>query len=170
MDLLDTDIFISLIDDWVHFDYNNSSFNTGFRMGHGNQFFRVRAVEAESSDIQKNADELFHVPLSKRAYTSNERFSLVGFPSLYLATMLPLAWQESGCPKKYYYSEYQYTGFNPTERSFDNELKFLSLYSPKEIADWGIAFKHNNFEAWLEIITRHLKTYPLVLVLKLGLK
>ena len=158
------DLFVGTIDDWVAINCNGKNCFTRFRMTPGSRFFRVRAVDYESSEIQKNADELFHIPLSKRSYSNNERFSLVGFPSLYLSTML--AWQECGCPQKYYYSEYQYekkVDFKSEEYSSENELKFLMLYSPDEIYIWGTSIKYNNFTLWLNVIIRYLKTYPLVL-------
>lgn len=166
MSWLEEDIFIGSIDDRVCINCNGQNYYTRFRMTPGYRFFRVRAVDYESTAIQKNADELFHVPLSKRAYSNNERFSLVGFPSLYLSTMLPLAWQECGYPQKYYYSEYQYKysiDIDSGKRSLENELKFLLLYSPTEIAIWGTSVKYNNFALWLEVVTRYLKAYPLIL-------
>lgn len=166
MSRLEEDIFIGSIDDLVCINCKEQNYYTRFRITPGNRFFRVRAVDYESAAIQRNADELFHIPLSKRAYSNNERFSLVGFPSLYLSTMLPLAWQECGYPQKYYYSEYQYKyseDINSGERLLDNELKFLLLYSPTEIAIWGTSVKYNNFTLWLEVITKYLKAYPLVL-------
>lgn len=104
---LEEDIFVGSIDDIVCINCNGQNYSTNFRMSRGHRFFRVRSVDYESTSIQNNANELFHIPLSKRAYSNNERFSLVGFPSLYLSTMLPLAWQECGYPQKYYYSEYK---------------------------------------------------------------
>ena len=166
MSQLEKDIFIGSIDDWVCINCNGNNYYTRFRITPGKRFFRVRAVGYETPSIQKNANELFHIPLSKRAYSNNERFSLVGFPSLYLSTMLPLAWQECGYPQKYYYSEYQYKydiDLDTGKRSFENELKFVMLYSPNEIANWGITVKYNDFSLWLEVITRYLKTYPLIL-------
>lgn len=166
MSQLEKDIFTGSIDDRVCINCNGQNYYTSFRLTPGHRFFRVRAVDYESPAIQKNADELFHIPLSKRAYSNNERFSLVGFPSLYLSTMLPLAWQECGYPQKYYYSEYQYKhsiDFNSGIRLLENELNFLLLYSPNEIVIWGTSVKYNNFALWLEVITRYLKTYPLIL-------
>lgn len=163
---IEKDIFIGSIDDHVCINCNGDNYYTGFRITPGYCFFRVRAVDNESSSIQKNVDELFHIPLSKRAYSNNERFSLVGFPSLYLSTMLPLAWQECGYPQKYYYSEYQYKysrDRNSGKRLLENEFKFLLLYSPSEIANWGMSIKYSNFVLWLEVIKRYLKTYPLIL-------
>ena len=122
-----------------------------------NRFVRVRAVEYESENIQNNPDELFHIPMSKRAYAGDGRFSLAGFPSLYLSTNLALAWQECGYPQKYYYSEY-----NSKQLGNSEELQFLLLYSPAEIISFA-SCKYNDFALWVEIVTRYLKTYPLVL-------
>ncbi len=52
---------------------------------------------------------------------------------------------------------------NFENRLLDKELRFLSLYSPSEIRRWGTSIKYNNFDLWLEVIIRYLKTYPLVL-------
>ena len=91
------------MDDWNEIDTPDGKRYTKFRLRSGELFYRVRSVEGTRKDIESNPDELFHIPLSKKALTNNERFSLAGFPSLYLATMLPLAWQESGYPQRYYY-------------------------------------------------------------------
>ena len=166
MSRMKDDIFIGSIDDYVQINTEKQAFSTRFRITPGYRYFRVRPVEYESSNIQQNADELFHIPLSKRAYTNNERFSIAGFPSLYLSTMLPLAWQECGYPQRYYYSEYQYeNSYDPTfdKRLYDKELRLLSLYSPDEICYWGASVKYNHFELWLEVATRYLKSYPLIL-------
>ena len=159
MDRMKDDVFISSIDDFVQLDFDGKTYWPSFRITRGSRYYRVRAAHYESSSISENADELFHLPLSKRANANNERFSIAGFPSLYLSTMLPLAWQESGYPQKYYYSEYQYEGGVEPE----NQLWFLSLYSPDEIYYWGRTVKYSNFNLWLEVIARYLKCYPLVL-------
>jgi hypothetical protein len=166
MSRIKDDIFISSIDDHVQITTEDQTFRTSFRTTSGYRYFRVRPVEYESFNISQNADELFHIPLSKRAYTNNERFSLAGFPSLYLSTMLPLAWQECGYPQKYYYSEYQYErSYGSTYENclFEKELRFLSLYSPDEICNWGTSVKYNDFDLWIEVVTKYLKSYPLIL-------
>ena len=166
MSRIKDDVFISSIDDLVQINTEKQISRTRFHTTPGYRFFRVRPVEYESYNIQQNADELFHIPLSRRAYSNNERFSLAGFPSLYLSTMLPLAWQECGYPQKYYYSEYQYeNSYDPTfeKRLYDKELKFLSLYSPDEINNWGISVKYDHFDLWLEVVTKYFKSYPLIL-------
>lgn len=166
MSRINEDIFISTIDDYVKITSKEQTFCTRIRITPGYRYFRVRPVEYETSSISQNADELFHIPLSKRAYSNNERFSLAGFPCLYLSTMLPLAWQECGYPQKYYYSEYQYK-YSYDEyfekQLINKELKFLSLYSPDEICNWGRTVKYNHFELWLDVVTKYLKSYPLIL-------
>lgn len=164
MDCLKDDIFIASIDDWVYLPSDNGLVWTRMRITPRDKFYRVRGVEEKNSDIQNNPNELFHIPLSKKAFTNNERFSIAGFPSLYLSSMLPLAWQECGYPTKYYYSEFQYEKLcGATNRDKENELKFLALYSPDEIYMWGSTVKYNNFNLWLEVILRYIKQYPLIL-------
>lgn len=153
------DMFISSIDDRVLSNIDWKPRFKGFRKTTLSSYYRVRAADYESSGILGSADEIFHLPISKRANANNERFSIAGFPSLYLSSMLPLAWQESGYPQKYYYSEYQYAG----DSKLENRLRFLSLYSPDEILDWGGNVKWSKFDLWLEVVTRYLKLYPLVL-------
>lgn len=159
MDRLKDDLFVSTMDGWVSID----KYQTVFHINKADTFFRVRGVDRKDENIANNPDELFHIPMSKKAYTNNERFSIVGFPSLYLSTMLPLAWQESHYPKKYYYSEYQYKKCNCEKRQIENELKLLSLHSPKEIDFWGLSIRYNNFDLWLNVIIRYLKQYPLIM-------
>lgn len=166
MENIKDDLFVGTIDDWIKIDVGDKSFYTGFRITRGHEFFRVRPTESFSDEINGNADEMFHIPISKRQNASNGRFSLAGFPSLYLSTMLPLAWQETGYPAKYYYSEYQYEySYDKSSRKRDmsNDLQFVSLYSPNEINFWGTATKYNNFDLWLKVIAQYLKTYPLTL-------
>ncbi|MDD3062800.1 MAG: hypothetical protein PHX50_08155 [Massilibacteroides sp.] len=166
MENIKDDLFVGTIDDWIKIDVGDKSFYTGFRVTRGHEFFRVRPTESFSDEINGNADEMFHIPISKRQNASNGRFSLAGFPSLYLSTMLPLAWQETGYPAKYYYSEYQYEycyDKSSRKRDLSNDLQFISLYSPNEINFWGTATKYNNFDLWLKVIAQYLKTYPLTL-------
>lgn len=158
-------IFISTIDDWIKIPSDKGTIWTYFRITPGKKFYRVRPVDGKNSLIADNPDELFHIPLSKKALTNNERFSLAGFPGLYLSTMLPLAWQETGYPPKYYFSEFQYEKMTFERRDKDDkeELRFLALYSPIEIYNWGISVKYNNFSLWLNVVMRYLRQYPIIL-------
>ena len=157
MDKLSEELFVGDIYDWIQLKSNERSCCTQFRLGREHRFYRIRAVDNEMEDITGNAYEMFHIPISKRAISSNERFSLNGFPCLYLATSLPIAWVECGCPTNYYYSEYEY---NQNE---DPTLKLLMLCSPSEIYSWGTSVKYSDFILWQNVVKRYLKTYPLIL-------
>ena len=163
MERMKDEIFVASIDDLVGIRVNGTDIYISLRMARGNQFYRIRAVEEKTVDIQENPNELFHIPLSQKALVNNERFSLAGFPGLYLSSALPLAWQEGGYPRKYYYSEFQYEKLYKSERKIENELRFLALYSPNEINIWGLTVKYNDFDLWLEVISRYMKQYPLIL-------
>lgn len=152
MENLKDDLFIGDINGILKFKNITMRSSTGTV---GNEFYRIRSVQAKSDEIGNNHFQLFHIPISSRHLCKTERFSLPGFPCLYLATNLPLAWQECGCPSSYYYSKYQYKG--------NGDDKFISLYTPYEIFSLGYVLKYNNFELWLDMISKYLKTLPLVL-------
>lgn len=160
---LETDLFISTVDDRVCLEHNGQKCWTRFRFTSGHRFYRIRPVTNKSDEIEKDCDQLFHISHLKRSFSSNERFSLAGFPSLYLSTMLPLAWQECGYPQKYYYSEYQCECLNASENSSNDELKLLALYSPWDMRSWGMGVQYHSFDLWLEVMARYLKLFPLVL-------
>ena len=159
MSILYDDIFITGMDDYIHIyvQFHNKTLIAGLRNGPKGKYYRVRQVDSEDSSIKNNKDELFHIPLSKRSNACNGRYSLNGFPCLYLTTMLPLAWQECRYPSRYYYSEYYYKQANN-----DDEINLLAFYSPTEIRNIETV-KYSDFEGWLTLVSHYLKTYPLIL-------
>lgn len=168
MRILKPSLFMSLMNGRAYIPFGEKLLSIcvrPFGSSNGGLYFRIRAADGRSQTIESNPNELFHIPMNKRAYSSNERFSLAGFPCLYLSTILPLAWQECNYPKKYYYSEYPYIWSEAPDNKIDlsRELKLLALYSPMEIKTWGFTKKYNNFEVWNEVVCRYLKMYPLIL-------
>ena len=166
MDTIKSDLFYSTLFGASVFSTKKGTMRTYIREAKADRFFRIRAVGSQNKGIEDNAEELFHIPITKRQLISNERFSLSGFPTLYLATELPLAWQECGYPDKYYWSEFRYS--NLKEIAGDNNTKsgkicLLALYSPREITRWGRTIKYYEPELWLTVIRRYLAIYPLVL-------
>lgn len=150
-------LFVSTVSGVVRFEIKGRTSFGHLRDAYGYNFYRVRS--APNSAIEKDANEMFHIPSQKRQLASNERFSLCGFPSLYLSTMQQLAWQECGYPPEYYCSEYQYL---PSDDSQD-DWKIIALCAPKEIRNRFLAIYYNDFDLWLSIVERCLKTYPLIL-------
>lgn len=150
-------LFVSTVSGVVRFEIKGRTSFGHLRDAYGYNFYRVRS--APNSAIEKDANEMFHIPSQKRQLASNERFSLCGFPSLYLSTMQQLAWQECGYPPEYYCSEYQYL---PSDDSQD-DWKIIALCAPKEIRNRFLATYYNDFDLWFSIVERCLKTYPLIL-------
>ena len=151
-------LFVGTVSGVVRFNIKEKPILVPIRAARGCNFYRVRF--APNSAIEKDANEMFHIPSQKRQLASNERFSLCGFPSLYLSTMQQLAWQECGCPPEYYCSEYQYL-----PSGTQDDWKIIALCPPREIRSRFSHMCHNpgEFDLWLSIIERCLKTYPLVL-------
>jgi len=58
-------------------------------------FYRVR-VHKENYPLGSN--EFFHIPFEKRGLVKTQRFSIPGFPSLYLGNSLYVCWEELGRP------------------------------------------------------------------------
>lgn len=118
-------------------------------------FYRVRVSTKEK--LSKPRD-LFHIPYNKRHLVGNERYSLAGHPCLYLASFLQIAWQECGYPHQYYYSEFQYQAAAEDEE----EWKFITFLSPKEIAQtWFVAINPPE-EKYTRLAADYLITYPLI--------
>lgn len=59
--------------------------------------FRVREVNDGSIYERK---DIFHVPISARSKISTCRYSIAGYPSLYLSTSIKLALEETNCNRK----------------------------------------------------------------------
>lgn len=58
-------------------------------------FYRMRRME-NRRDVSHR--DMFHLPLSMRNHVTNGRFSLSGYPSLYLGTSIYACWEELGRP------------------------------------------------------------------------
>lgn len=150
-------LFVSTVNGVVRFEIKKKAVFIRLQDAQGYNFYRVRF--APNRAIEKDANEMFHIPSQKRQLASNERFSLCGFPSLYLSTMQQLAWQECGYPPEYYCSEYQYLPSDDTQ----DDWKIIALCPPKEIRNRFLATYYNDFDLWLSIVERCLMTYPLIL-------
>lgn len=113
-----------------------------FKLGNESTYFRVRDFE-KGDEI----DNCYHVPYNLRGIADNGRYSISGFPCLYIADNLKAACKEVGNKpegKFRYYAEYKAKG--------TISLLDLSLKSKEEI-DTLDAFD----------IFRQLVTYPLKL-------
>ena len=59
--------------------------------------YRIRLV---SNNYPLGREQLFHIPFDERGKVTSQRFSIPGFPSLYLSNSIYTAWEELRRPKQ----------------------------------------------------------------------
>jgi len=72
--------------------------------GNGGNFYRIRQGDfriTNPSDSKKKKAELFHIKKDLRNRIGAYRYSVAGYPCLYLASDRELAWFECGMPKQF---------------------------------------------------------------------
>lgn len=79
-------------------------------------FYRMRLASPNYPLEQK---ELFHIPFEKRGLVKSQRFSIPGFPSLYLGSSVYICWEELGRPLR---NQFQVVRISNTEK-----IKILDL-------------------------------------------
>lgn len=133
-----------------------------------NSEFRFCRIRIDKGETWK---DLFHIPFDKREIVKGYRYSIAGFPSLYLAAngnfnsyarpldydaALSLAWFETGMPAKFYWSKFKLKSIEP--------LKILDLtlspFSSIPIRN-KIYTSISNQQPIEDFIMRALITYPL---------
>lgn len=85
----------------------------------GSDFYRVRL---KSDNFPFGAKEMFHIPFEMRGKVSTQRYSIPGFPSLYLGRTLYICWEELNRP--------QIHEFQAVRLQNIQKLNFLDLTSP----------------------------------------
>lgn len=114
-------------DDWIDLKYSINSENS---------YIRIRTT-TESLNKRK---EMFHVPFDKRQLISKQRFSIEGYPCLYLAGCAYTAWLELNRPQ---FDTIWASLFRPTK-----EIDLLDL-------SFTIDYLENNY---YKFETNHLKS------------
>lgn len=76
--------------------------------------------------------EMFHVPFELNYLLKNERYSISGFPSLYLGSSIYVCWEELGRPD----FDYSNVAFYKTT----NELKLINMKLPRKEQELNLNF------------------------------
>ena len=87
----------------------------GYSINSDNAFIRIRST---SENLNKRTD-MFHVPFNKRQLISKQRYSIEGFPCLYLAGCAYTSWLELNRPE---FNSIWASSFRPTK-----ELDILDM-------------------------------------------
>lgn len=121
--------------------------------------FRIK----DKTESKKQKTELFHIKKEKRNRIGAYRYSVSGYPCLYLASNRELAWFESGMPKKFSYCQML------IDEEGENALKLI------DFSNRPVDFL-SNMNIWLlnarkrgeadeqnvyNILLRYIITYPL---------
>ena len=118
------------------------------------RLFRMR-VSSEKFDVT-NRKHIFHVPFEDRHRVRPGRYSIPGFPCLYLSGSLYTCWEEMGRPC---FDSVFFSRFKVTDRLF-NVLPVAHL-SPKNIVDIINGMKDSNFDGALSEFAKHFSRWPL---------
>lgn len=103
-------------------------------------FYRIRVQEG---NFGLSTSQMFHIPFELRGKVSTQRFSIPGFPSLYLGRTLYVCWEELNRPQ---IDTFQSIRFKSTKK-----IKFLDL-TPPTIGDFVFTGE----------IYRYFMTFPLI--------
>lgn len=117
-------------------------------------YYRIRTGTKEFS-----RKDLFHIPMNFRQHIKSYRYSIPGYPCLYLATGLELCYFECGMPK-----EFSYTSFFLNPKGSTN-VKFIDFsYHPSLLSVDLPIFYYNYPDKQKEIdklLINYLTTLPL---------
>lgn len=120
-----------------------------FELKHEQNWYRARKTDNSGSGLK--AKEMFHIPFEKRTDVVNYRFSISGYPCLYIGNSLLTCWEEMHCP--------QLHGFVVSKVAIkkENVMRVLDLRIPEdskeEVSDTNR--RHRNLML--------LKTWPLII-------
>jgi len=128
----------------------------------GYRIFRIRADDKKPSYKRK---ELFHIPFEKTNLMRPNRYSIPGFPCLYLGASaysdsgLPLCWFECNLPNKFYWAELEITNAIPTFLVIDF---VYSPFSSLLMAAWYLNQARKNAPTIIAELLNFIMTYPLM--------
>ncbi len=117
--------------------------------------YRVR----ESKEKYLSPGDIFHIPFEQRHKVSNQRYSINGFPCLYLGSSIYVCWEELNRPD---FSELYVSKFSLVTK----RPKILDLtFSAKESQNFLERFKKDNdFHEWnLNGIVDKVILFPLIM-------
>lgn len=100
---------------------------------HRESFYRIRIDKNISS-----RKDIFHIPFSKRTLVAPQRYSIAGYPCLYLANSIYVAWEEFNRPQvdTFNFAKFQFStpanfiNFSPIdfEESIENTTDLLAFF------------------------------------------
>ena len=137
-------------------------------LGNGGTFYRIRSGDFRIKDpanSKKQKAELFHIKKDLRNRIGAYRYSVAGYPCLYLASDRELAWFECGMPKQFSFCQMVIT------EEGEGALKLIDFsHRPVEllssITPWILNAQRNNKAEnekiiYYDFLIKYIITYPL---------
>ena len=125
----------------------------------GKTFYRARKDE----DVQFNKENLFHVPFQFRHIVSTTRYSLIGFPALYIADTTYTCWEE--------FERYRLRDLWFSKIQNQEQLSVIEINHFKEFFNEYYNNETNrNEDEQLAYILSYLVTFPLTLACTVKVK
>ena len=138
------------------------------QIDYNGDYYRIRKGDFRISDPSqsiKQKTQMFHIKRNLRNRIGAYRYSIAGYPCLYLSSDRDLAWFECGLPK-----QFSYCRMIVTEEG-DNALKLVDFsHRPVEIISafniWVLNARRQNKEEaellnYYEFLIKYIITYPL---------
>jgi len=132
------------------------------------RYFRIRLTDnvAEIGTVS----DMFHIPFSKRHNIREYRYSILGYPCLYLASSLYTCWEEMGRPP---FHTVVLSRFQPTDSFNRTKILFLSI-APRqykeEIARRARVAEHTGKHIEIESLKTFFEFWPLQLACSIPTK
>lgn len=102
-------------------------------------FYRIRL---KTENYPYNSLEMFHIPYELRGKVTTQRYSIPGFPSLYLSNNLYVAWEELNRPNLNTFQAIRLSNtktFKVLDLTFSNiEKGILNMYAYKYLMTWPL--------------------------------
>jgi hypothetical protein len=143
------DQMMKKIEDYLYIEKIGSRGHEKFK-----SLFRIRPGENEYSRL-----DMFHIPMDKRQFIRSYRYSIPGYPCLYLSTGIELCWFECGMPKKFSYSSF---AFN---LAGEEQIKLINfIRNPVDLVSNVVCWYYNEPEMHDQIdlyLIKYLITHPI---------
>lgn len=127
-------------------------------------FYRARLSEKELK-----REEMFHIPYEKRKLISNQRYSIAGFPCLYLGLTPYTCWEELDRPLP--------NNFAVSMVRLDEKVKILNFaILPWEVNQGAIYYAKTHFEEkriesnYRNVLKSYIKCLPIIMACSVKVK
>lgn len=126
--------------------------------------YRMRVSPKRREVLERK--NIFHVPFQDRHLVSSGRYSIPGFPCLYLSSSLLTCWEELGCPC---FDNVFFSRFKIVDRPF--KALYVAHLSPSEIVNVITnLLQQNKFDAALSEFAKHFSRWVLDLACAISKK